>query len=175
MKQRISDIPPIAQVAATATKASAALPVMAHEIFCKAYVTSGNGSVAFKYAFGVDGAQKEIKALLELPNVTERIQHLSNKRLEIMQHSADVSVDILVRELEQARQVALDNDEPSAAISATMGKAKLHGLLVDKREMTLKRPEDMTETEIVKLLGFESVTDFWANKDKLIEHNPSDT
>ena len=47
-----------------------------------------------------------------------------------------VTVDSLIAELEQAREIAInsDNPTPSAAVSATMGKAKICGYLVDKVE-----------------------------------------
>lgn len=42
-------------------------------------------------------------------------------------------------ELEEARLHALKDDKgASAAVSAIMGKAKLHGLLIDKGELTGK-------------------------------------
>jgi phage terminase small subunit len=47
-----------------------------------------------------------------------------------------VTVEALTSELEEARQLALDAANPSAAVSATMGKAKLNGLLVDRSEVT---------------------------------------
>ena len=48
-----------------------------------------------------------------------------------------VTVDDLLHELEQARAAALAAPTPqsSAAVSATMGKAKMLGLLVDKAEI----------------------------------------
>tara|TARA_B100000959_G_scaffold258940_1_gene294184 strand:- start:638 stop:820 length:183 start_codon:yes stop_codon:yes gene_type:complete len=41
--------------------------------------------------------------------------------------------------LEAARQLAFQNKNASAAVAATMGKARLHGLLVDKQEL-VQRP-----------------------------------
>jgi hypothetical protein len=49
-------------------------------------------------------------------------------------------VDSLTAELEEARSVAMAEKQASAAVSATMGKAKLHGLVVDKQEQ--KRVSD---------------------------------
>ena len=50
-----------------------------------------------------------------------------------------MTVDRLTEDLEAARQLALQNKSPSAAVAATMGKARLHGLLVDKQEL-VQRP-----------------------------------
>jgi phage terminase small subunit len=42
------------------------------------------------------------------------------------------TIDSLTTELEAAREMAMNSGQPSAAVSATMGKAKLHGLVKDK-------------------------------------------
>jgi phage terminase small subunit len=52
---------------------------------------------------------------------------------------AEITIASLVEELEEARQAALMADTPqsSAAVTASMGKAKLLGLVVDKTENTV--------------------------------------
>ncbi|WP_285445487.1 terminase small subunit [Xanthomonas sp. fls2-241-TYG-148] len=45
---------------------------------------------------------------------------------------AEVTVDSLMLELEQARKLALREKQASAAVTATMGKGKLSGLLVER-------------------------------------------
>ncbi|WP_115540021.1 terminase small subunit [Xanthomonas campestris] len=45
---------------------------------------------------------------------------------------AEVTVDSLLVELEQARKLALREKQASAAVTATMGKGKLSGLLVER-------------------------------------------
>lgn len=71
-------------------------------------------------------------ALFENPKVSARVAELQNAHLE--RH--EVTVDTLVIELEAARKMALDTETPTAAIAATMGKAKLLGLYVDRSEHT---------------------------------------
>ena len=48
---------------------------------------------------------------------------------------ASLSIDRLLNELEMARVMAMRMYKPGHAILATMGKAKLAGLLVDRREV----------------------------------------
>jgi hypothetical protein len=48
---------------------------------------------------------------------------------------AEVTVASLLEELEVARQLAMQKGQASAAVQATMGKAKLTGLIVDRREV----------------------------------------
>lgn len=45
-----------------------------------------------------------------------------------------VTVDSLLEELDEARALALRVDQPSAAIQASTTKAKLVGLMVDRKE-----------------------------------------
>jgi phage terminase small subunit len=138
---------------------------LAQELWCMRYVESGDAKEAYKQAYGSEPTSKQLTALIELPAAIKRVSVLYNQRVAVMQNSARVDVDLLVRELEQARQIAIQEREASAAIAATMGKAKLHGLLVDRREISLKRPEDMTEAELRQVLGLELEDDL-----KLIEH-----
>lgn len=49
---------------------------------------------------------------------------------------AEITVDSLAQELEEARAIALAEKQTSAAVSATMGKAKLFGLGVEHRRMS---------------------------------------
>jgi hypothetical protein len=46
----------------------------------------------------------------------------------------EVTEDSLIGELEQARIAALEAQQASAAVAATMGKAKVCGLLVERKE-----------------------------------------
>jgi hypothetical protein len=53
-------------------------------------------------------------------------------------------------DLEEARQRAIDLKNPSAEISATMGKAKILGLIIDRREVGEAGAFDgMTDEELV--------------------------
>lgn len=66
-----------------------------------------------------------------------------------------MTVDSLTAELEAARVKAMRAKQYAAAIAATMGKAKLHGFLVDRAEidMTIRRP--MSEPTDVKQMSLE--------------------
>jgi hypothetical protein len=53
-------------------------------------------------------------------------------------------------DLEEARQRAIDLKNPSAEISATMGKAKILGLIIDRREVgDVGAFDDMTDEELI--------------------------
>lgn len=87
-----------------------------------------------------------------------REQHIQTRVAEIQERGAiraEVTVATLVEELEQARMAALSADTPqsSAAVAASLGKAKLLGLIVDKASVdtTVRRAEEMSEAELVSI------------------------
>ena len=64
----------------------------------------------------------------------------------------EISEDSLLEELEQARLAALENQQASAAVAATMGKAKLCGVLVERKETG--KPGDFDNMSIEELRAF---------------------
>ncbi|MHB9328037.1 terminase small subunit [Phytobacter ursingii] len=101
------------------------------EAFCQAYIETGNASEAYRTAYAADKMKPEAihvnaSKLLDNAKVALRVSELQG---EIKQRH-NVTVDSLIAELEEARQAALGAETPqsSAAVAATMGKAKLTGL-----------------------------------------------
>ena len=101
------------------------------ETFCLSFIEQGNGSEAYRKAYNAGRMKTETinrnaKALLDNNKIAARLAEL---RKPIMERHK-VTVDSLLAELEQARNIALEAETPqsSAAIAATMGKAKLVGL-----------------------------------------------
>ena len=108
------------------------------EQFARLYVETGNASEAYRQAYNADNMKPETVTneaykLLQDPDITAMVDGLKE---EARQRHA-VTVGDLLHELEQARAAALAAPTPqsSAAVSATMGKAKMLGLLVDKAEI----------------------------------------
>lgn len=108
------------------------------EAFCLAYIETNNASEAYRRSYDSSKMKPEsvyesASRLLADVKITARLAEL---REPIMQRH-NVTVDSLVLELEEARQAALSADTPqsSAAVAATMGKAKLCGL--DKQVIDL--------------------------------------
>ena len=107
--------------------------------FTMAYVESGNAAEAYRLAYDTRGndatARRNAFTVLHRPRVMAQVAQLQ------AEHRARhcVTVDRLTEELEAARQLAFLNKSASAAVAATMGKARLHGLLVDKQEL-VQRP-----------------------------------
>ncbi|EOJ6040665.1 terminase small subunit [Cronobacter sakazakii] len=108
------------------------------EAFCQAYIETGNASEAYRTAYAADKMKPEavhVQAsnLKDNPKIALRLKELQG---EIRQRH-NVTIDSLLAELEEARQKALRAETPqsSAAVAATMGKAKLTGL--DKQVVEL--------------------------------------
>ncbi|MFI4919849.1 MAG: terminase small subunit [Legionellales bacterium] len=99
------------------------------ESFCKLYIEHGNASEAYRRAYNAENMQaatinRKAFELTENGNITARLKEL--RKGHAARHA--VTVDSLVDELEDARQVAKADNRPSAMVSATMGKARLMGL-----------------------------------------------
>jgi phage terminase small subunit len=111
------------------------------EAFARAYVETGNASEAYRKAYTVKPNTKpetvwaNASRVLADSKVAARVAELQ----EAAKQLTLVSVESLTLELEEARQLAMaDEKGASAAVAAVMGKAKLHGLLIDKNEHTGK-------------------------------------
>ncbi|HFF8979792.1 terminase small subunit [Serratia marcescens] len=101
------------------------------EAFCQAYIETGNASEAYRSSYAAenmkpDAIHVQASKLLDNPKIALRVAELRGEIKE--RHS--VTVDSLLAELEEARQAALKAETPqsSAAVAATLGKAKLTGL-----------------------------------------------
>lgn len=101
------------------------------EGFCTSYIETGNASEAYRLNYDASGMGKNAlhvaaSKLLDNPKVALRLAEL--RSVSAKRHA--ITVDDLIRELEEARAIALSAETPqtSAAVGATMGKAKLLGM-----------------------------------------------
>lgn len=100
------------------------------EAFCRVYIETGNASEAYRAAYDAENmalptVNRSAKALMDNRKIAARLEEL---RAPIIQKH-NITVDSLITELEEARMAALTAETPqsSAAVSATMAKAKLVG------------------------------------------------
>lgn len=108
------------------------------EKFAQLYVELGNASEAYKGAYpkakrwSSDALRSQASKSLSNPNIRTRVDELRAAVAE----RAEVTIESLVDELEEARKVALtDPRAAGAAVSASMGKGKLLGFVVDKQKV----------------------------------------
>lgn len=103
-----------------------------HEKFCQVWHAEGNKSEAFRQShphslkWKDETVHNKASALSKKGEVKARFQQLQEKSLK----DHGITIKSLLNELEAARQLAMGADTPqsSAAITATMSKAKLVGL-----------------------------------------------
>ena len=89
--------------------------------------------------------QREGYNLLQRPQIQERLEELRGQVMDRHQ----ITVDTLLMELEEARRLALTTKKAAAAVTATMGKAKLLGLDKQIVEVTGKDGGDIKTTSTV--------------------------
>lgn len=117
------------------------------EAFCLAYIETGNASEAYRRSYDVqdmkpESINRKAKELIDNGKITARVAELQQSLVK--RH--EVTVDSLMLELEEARMAAMgaSNPQSAAAVAATMGKAKLAGLLVDRVGNPDGTPMDMS-------------------------------
>jgi len=110
------------------------------EKFVQVYIETGNATEAYRQAYNCENMKPEsinrnAKAQLDNTKIASRINIYNEKHLE--RHN--VTIDSLTKELEEAKTFAYREKQTSAAVSAIMGKAKIHGY--DKTTVELKLPK----------------------------------
>ena len=66
---------------------------------------------------------------------------------------AEVTIASLVQELDEARAIAIERGQASAAVQASMGKAKVTGLIVDKAEIKHDDLSNKSEAELKAIIA----------------------
>lgn len=111
----------------------------AEEEYCKLYVQTGQKGPSYREAYGAHHQDEKTiwrraTRIMTYPKVIKRIEELKERAMK----KHDVTVESLLIELEEARKAALNAEtaQASAAVAATMGKAKITGLEKSKVELT---------------------------------------
>lgn len=129
------------------------------EAFALSYVETGNASEAYRQAYEAGGMKPEsinrkAKELLDNGKIAARIDALRAEHVE--RHK--FTVDNMISQLDQDREYARQEGSPAAAVSASMGKAKILGFLTDKIhhsggtvDVKIVRYADMTDEELARI------------------------
>lgn len=118
------------------------------EKFCCLFIETGNASESYRMSYSCNRMKNStvhVKAseLLNNGKVTVRLAEIRAEHAE--RHN--VNVDSITNELEEARQMAINTEAPAAMVTASMGKAKLHGIIIDKAQV------DVTVNPIEELMN----------------------
>lgn len=126
---------------AKSAKGAVCLPgglTLKQEAFCQAFVQSGNADDAYRKVYDCskdskDGTiRKEAHKLLRLEHILKRLIELRSKSEQV----AIYGLNEAMAEARAAYDLALATGTPSAMVAATQLRAKLAGILVEKREVT---------------------------------------
>ncbi len=107
------------------------------EAFAKAYVETGNASEAYRRAYNAGNMAENtinVKAsqFLKQDKIRVRLEELQKRA----QKRHDITIDTLTEMLKADRELARELEQSSAAVSAVMGLAKIHGLILDKAQIS---------------------------------------
>lgn len=109
------------------------------ESFAQKYVELGNASEAYRQSYNAKKAtdktiNEAASRLLADSKVSARVKELQSAALK--RH--ELTVDDIIAELQEARDLAMQMNNPqvSAMVAASMGKAKILGFIKDKAEVT---------------------------------------
>ena len=105
--------------------------------FCHKYIEMGNASKAYRNVYNCGKSKpqtvgRKAKELLDNGKIAAKIDELRKRH----QKRHEMTVDELSAQLDEDRLFARQNGHSAAAVSATMGKARLFGLLKDRSEIT---------------------------------------
>ena len=102
-----------------------------HELFAQGLFKGLSADDAYEKA-GYKPHRGNASTLRANQNVRQRVSELQEKTAK----KVIVTVESLTTELEEARGIAITEKQPSAAVSASMGKAKLFGLGVENKRVS---------------------------------------
>lgn len=114
------------------------------EKFCLLYVELGNASEAYRRSYDATRMKdatvnRKAKELLDNGKIAARLDELKAAHAERHEMTVDRIRDMLLEDREFARKC----ETPAAAVSASMGLAKLYGHLREKVEHTGKDGKDL--------------------------------
>jgi phage terminase small subunit len=105
------------------------------EGFVRAYIENGgNATQAYRDNYAIKtmsekSINEESSKLLKNPKIASRLEEYHQRT----QRRHQISVDSLTADMIENRELALQTAQAGAAQTATMGLAKLHGLLIEKQ------------------------------------------
>lgn len=103
-----------------------------HELFAQNLAKGKSQTQAYIAAgYSENGAAVSGSQLLTNPKVSDRVAELKAEAVAGLK----VTVNEISLQIEEVRLLALEDKDYALAMAASMGRAKLHGLIVDKKEV----------------------------------------
>lgn len=121
-----------------------------HERFAQELVKGASQVEAYRLA-GYEPVEANASRLIRNDKVAARVAELKEAAAE----RAEITIYDIASQLDEDREFARGLEAPAAAISATMGKAKVLGLIVDKSAATDAAGKDLpSDTELARMIAF---------------------
>ena len=109
-----------------------------HELFCQ-QIAQGKTLQDAYAAAGYNPNRSNASTLKSKQHISQRIDEILQERAdittEIMTRQVEVTRDSLLKDLEKARKIAEGLDQPNSMVMAIMGMAKITGNIIDRREV----------------------------------------
>ena len=122
-----------------------------HEVFAQNLASGMSQEEAYiKAGYSRNGAEPNASRLISNDKVALRVAELQSvSSIEAVITAADLSA-----QLEELRLKAVELGQIGAAVQAVNGRAKLHGLIIDKAEVkdVTEVPPDVRRAEIERLM-----------------------
>lgn len=126
------------------------------EAFVQAYHRLGNQRHAYKEAYNAENMSdividNKASLLMKRGDVRVRLQELQDRAAK----KNEITIDTITKMLANAYKIATEEKQASAAVAASMGLGKLHGLIVEKRHVETtdknKAVREMSTDDLIKL------------------------
>ena len=124
-----------------------------HELFCQNMAKGMSQQDAYKKA-GYRGGRNDACNLGTKPHIKERLAELMRRNVEKQDAVVEITSQRLLEMAEEARALAMRQNQPAAAVTALTAIAKLAGLWVEKSETTTKTadPTMLTDAELAGII-----------------------
>ena len=125
------------------------LPNAKHELFCQHLALGKPASEAYELA-GYKPSRSNASVLRAKQNVSDRLNEILQQSERKVVQQIEYTRDTILAELEEARLYAIEWKQSSGAWQAAMAKAKILGLIIDRREVGEAGAYDaLTDEELI--------------------------
>lgn len=128
------------------------------EAFARAYVETGNASEAYRRAYKAenmspDALKVEASRLLDNPNVALTVEKLKAKHQKKHEITVEKLTEMAMNAYREAQRISNTGQmQTSSMVKAAEFLGKLHGLLVERSEITHKDSvEDIADAELANI------------------------
>jgi hypothetical protein len=132
------------------------LPNPRHELYAEKLATGMSQTAAYIAAGYRETPQSRTYAsrLAAKDNIRQRVSELQTRNVQKMDAMAEMTTQRLLAMAEEARVLAMKQNQPAAAVTALTAIAKLSGLWVERSEQTTKTGslEDLTDDELAAII-----------------------